>query len=201
MRAQWHGQRSLPKRRDHSIMSPGLGGQRRRRFLLVGGGGGPLPPLCLYLVAAAAAAGYSWFGSGSDPQIVVVAAAFALGMMTAQPQPADDRGSVFAIRRRRTTRMGNGSTIRCCLPPTTSPAAAAESAQPDTVLWREFLEVAVRAAQRAGDIIVAHDQGAAVVHHKANSRDLLTLIDPQCEKVRMAVVVLLCWRGRSLLLI
>jgi hypothetical protein len=180
------------------------GGQRRSRFLLVGGGGGgggPPASLFLYLLVVAVA-GYSWFGTRSDAPIAV-AAALALGM-TAPPPPADDRSSVFAIRRRQRTRIRNGSTTRSCLPPTTSIAAAAAEAESvlppdetDVLLWRDFLAVAVRAAQRAGDIIVAHEQGAAVLQHKANSRDLLTLIDQQCEKVRMPTVVL-CWRGGNL---
>lgn len=53
----------------------------------------------------------------------------------------------------------------------------------DTLL-EECLSVAVDAAQRAGEIIRSYDQGAAVVNHKANSRDLLTVVDPLCEKVR-----------------
>lgn len=46
------------------------------------------------------------------------------------------------------------------------------------------LAVAIDAAKQAGQVIRSHDKGAAVVNHKANSRDLLTVVDPLCEKVR-----------------
>lgn len=50
----------------------------------------------------------------------------------------------------------------------------------------EFLEavlkVAIRASKNAGNIIVGNSGGAEVINRKANSRDLLTLIDPLCEK-------------------
>lgn len=48
----------------------------------------------------------------------------------------------------------------------------------------EILRVAIVASKQAGDIILGHAQGADVVELKANSRDLLTLIDPLCEQVR-----------------
>lgn len=44
------------------------------------------------------------------------------------------------------------------------------------------LEVAVTASKKAGDIIIGNAGGAEVMKTKANSRDLLTLIDPLCEK-------------------
>mmetsp|Transcript_26691 Transcript_26691/g.49543 ORF Transcript_26691/g.49543 Transcript_26691/m.49543 type:complete len:341 (-) Transcript_26691:468-1490(-) len=43
------------------------------------------------------------------------------------------------------------------------------------------LGVAVQASKTAGDIIIGN-AGAEVTQRKANSRDLLTLIDPLCEK-------------------
>lgn len=46
------------------------------------------------------------------------------------------------------------------------------------------LQVAIDASKKAGDIIVGNAGGAEVTERKANSRDLLTLIDPLCEKVR-----------------
>lgn len=46
----------------------------------------------------------------------------------------------------------------------------------------EVLQVAIDAAKKAGDIILGHAGGAEVTKSKANSRDLLTLIDPLCEK-------------------
>jgi hypothetical protein len=48
----------------------------------------------------------------------------------------------------------------------------------------ELMEVAVSASKKAGSIIKDHAYGAQVEKSKANSRDLLTLIDPLCEKVR-----------------
>ena len=47
----------------------------------------------------------------------------------------------------------------------------------------QILNAAVHASKEAGDIIIGHGQGAEVEKCKANSRDLLTLIDPLCEKV------------------
>jgi hypothetical protein len=52
----------------------------------------------------------------------------------------------------------------------------------DDETW-EILRVATSASKRAGDIIRANSGGADVVEKKSTSRDLLTLIDPQCEKV------------------
>jgi hypothetical protein len=48
----------------------------------------------------------------------------------------------------------------------------------------ELLDVAVSASKKAGSIIKEHAYGAQIEKSKANSRDLLTLIDPLCEKVR-----------------
>jgi len=53
----------------------------------------------------------------------------------------------------------------------------------------QILDVAVDAAKKAGYIIVGHGKGAAVEKCKANSRDLLTLIDPLCEKVIKETIV------------
>jgi myo-inositol-1(or 4)-monophosphatase len=46
----------------------------------------------------------------------------------------------------------------------------------------QVLQVAMDAGRKAGDIILGNAGGAAVTKTKANSRDLLTLIDPLCEK-------------------
>lgn len=46
------------------------------------------------------------------------------------------------------------------------------------------LQVAIDASKKAGDIIIGNSGGVEVMERKANSRDLLTLIDPLCEKVR-----------------
>ena len=45
-----------------------------------------------------------------------------------------------------------------------------------------FLKIAITASKKAGDIILGYDGGAEVTKLKANSRDLLTLVDPLCEK-------------------
>lgn len=50
------------------------------------------------------------------------------------------------------------------------------------------LDVAVKAAKRAGDIIVENCQGSHQVDTKSTSRDLLTLIDPLCEKAIRQVI-------------
>mmetsp|Transcript_42132 Transcript_42132/g.127827 ORF Transcript_42132/g.127827 Transcript_42132/m.127827 type:complete len:151 (-) Transcript_42132:717-1169(-) len=47
----------------------------------------------------------------------------------------------------------------------------------------EILQVAIHASKAAGDIIVGNAGGAEVAERKANTRDLLTLIDPMCEKI------------------
>jgi hypothetical protein len=49
----------------------------------------------------------------------------------------------------------------------------------------QVLQVAIEASKKAGDLILGNAGGAKVTERKANSRDLLTLIDPLCEKVRV----------------
>jgi myo-inositol-1(or 4)-monophosphatase len=44
-------------------------------------------------------------------------------------------------------------------------------------------KVAIQASKAAGEIIIGNAGGAEVTERKANSRDLLTLIDPMCEKL------------------
>ena len=58
--------------------------------------------------------------------------------------------------------------------------AGLDSVNPE--LLAEVLGVATDAAKKAGDIILGNAGGAEVTERKANSRDLLTLIDPLCEK-------------------
>ena len=48
-----------------------------------------------------------------------------------------------------------------------------------------LLDVAIKASVEAGEIILGNAGGADVLKSKANSRDLLTLIDPLCEKVSL----------------
>eukprot|EP00529_Nitzschia_sp_RCC80_P026676 CAMPEP_0113501662 /NCGR_PEP_ID=MMETSP0014_2-20120614/33086_1 /TAXON_ID=2857 /ORGANISM="Nitzschia sp." /LENGTH=285 /DNA_ID=CAMNT_0000396289 /DNA_START=244 /DNA_END=1101 /DNA_ORIENTATION=+ /assembly_acc=CAM_ASM_000159 len=52
----------------------------------------------------------------------------------------------------------------------------------DSKLLNEILEVAIDASHKAGSIIMQNSTGADVMKTKANSRDLLTEIDPLCEK-------------------
>jgi myo-inositol-1(or 4)-monophosphatase len=53
----------------------------------------------------------------------------------------------------------------------------------DDALLDQVLEVAMDASRKAGEIILGNAGGAEVTERKANSRDLLTLIDPLCEKI------------------
>lgn len=57
------------------------------------------------------------------------------------------------------------------------------TAEITTVLLNQILQVAIDASKQAGEIILGHAGGAEVTERKANSRDLLTWIDPLCEKV------------------
>lgn len=52
----------------------------------------------------------------------------------------------------------------------------------DEKTLQEVLSVAIHASKKAGDIILGNAGGAEVTNRKANSRDLLTMIDPLCEK-------------------
>ena len=67
---------------------------------------------------------------------------------------------------------------------------AATSSQQDTGnghdgnILDEILNVAITASKKAGKIIKRNSDGAAVVDKKSTSRDLLTIVDPQCEQVR-----------------
>lgn len=63
--------------------------------------------------------------------------------------------------------------------PTASKGASVEQES-----LKQVLAVAIEASKKAGDIILGNAGGAEVTKSKANSRDLLTLIDPLCEKVR-----------------
>lgn len=52
----------------------------------------------------------------------------------------------------------------------------------DSKTLDDVLQVAIDASRKAGDIILGNAGGAEVMKSKANSRDLLTMIDPLCEK-------------------
>ncbi len=67
---------------------------------------------------------------------------------------------------------------------TATTATKASSSVPGDDFLDRVLQVAIEASKKAGDIIVGNAGGAEVTERKANSRDLLTLIDPLCEKVR-----------------
>ena len=56
---------------------------------------------------------------------------------------------------------------------------------PSSVMLDLLLSTAIAASQKAGEIILGNAGGAEVLKSKANSRDLLTLIDPLCEKVSL----------------
>ena len=59
----------------------------------------------------------------------------------------------------------------------------------DSELLEHILTVAIDASKKAGDIILGNAGGAEVTNRKANSRDLLTLIDPLCEKTIREIVL------------
>ena len=52
-----------------------------------------------------------------------------------------------------------------------------------------ILEVAIDASKKAGEIIIGNSGPTEVTKTKANSKDLLTLIDPLCEKTIKETVV------------
>lgn len=56
-------------------------------------------------------------------------------------------------------------------------------------LLEEVLAVAIEASKNAGEIIMGNAGGAEVTQRKANSRDLLTLIDPLCEQAIRATIL------------
>jgi hypothetical protein len=58
----------------------------------------------------------------------------------------------------------------------------------DDALLDQILQVAIDASKKAGEIILGNAGGVEVTERKANSRDLLTLIDPLCEKVRSVTI-------------
>lgn len=68
---------------------------------------------------------------------------------------------------------------------------ASSTALPDQETLSKVLQVAVEASKKAGDIILGNAGGVEITNRKANSRDLLTLIDPLCEKVSNYRVVFL----------
>jgi hypothetical protein len=67
-----------------------------------------------------------------------------------------------------------------------SQETSATAVSQENLLLDQVLEVAIEASKKAGAIIMGNAGGAEVTEWKANSRDLLTLIDPLCEKVRQS---------------
>jgi hypothetical protein len=61
-----------------------------------------------------------------------------------------------------------------------------------TEILHQILQVAIDASKKAGDIILGNAGGVEVTERKANSRDLLTLIDPLCEKVGLLLLLQAC---------
>ena len=64
-----------------------------------------------------------------------------------------------------------------------SSSATNEIELPPDATLDSLLDAAVRSSKLAGEIILGNAGGAEVQKVKANPRDLLTLIDPLCEKV------------------
>jgi myo-inositol-1(or 4)-monophosphatase len=64
----------------------------------------------------------------------------------------------------------------------TTTSMDAETSAVDQEMLQNVLAVAIDASIKAGDIILGNSGGAEITKSKANSRDLLTMIDPLCEK-------------------
>jgi len=58
-----------------------------------------------------------------------------------------------------------------------------QSSLPTDETLSSLLEIAIKASKLAGEIILGNADGAEVLKTKDSTRDLLTLIDPLCEKV------------------
>eukprot|EP00980_Cylindrotheca_fusiformis_P004499 scaffold961_cov122-Cylindrotheca_fusiformis.AAC.7 len=66
--------------------------------------------------------------------------------------------------------------------PRCSGSAIEDHGFPDDSVIDEILQVAIEASKAAASIIKDNSDGSTVVEKKSTSRDLLTLIDPLCEK-------------------
>jgi hypothetical protein len=62
-------------------------------------------------------------------------------------------------------------------------SSASSSDLPSKADLDAILEVAIDASKKAGEIIIGNSGPTEVTKTKANSKDLLTLIDPLCEKI------------------
>jgi len=67
--------------------------------------------------------------------------------------------------------------------PATEDAMPTHADSLSTEVLEELLSVAVASGKAAGDLIVSYGGGAEVTKVKANARDLLTEVDPLCEKI------------------
>ena len=71
-----------------------------------------------------------------------------------------------------------------CVPSVTMSTTAESSAEmPSEQVLEHVLQVAIDASKKAGETTLGNAGGAEVAQRKANSRDLLALVDPLCEKV------------------
>jgi Inositol monophosphatase family len=91
-------------------------------------------------------------------------------------------------------RFDNPQSVTSALASSTTSAASqgdpsAMTGRIDDEMMDRILQTAIVASKKAGDIILGNAGGAEVASRKANSRDLLTLIDPMCEQaIRDAVL-------------
>ncbi|KAL7511583.1 hypothetical protein ACHAXN_008573 [Cyclotella atomus] len=83
--------------------------------------------------------------------------------------------SAFAPISTRSSTRSPSSSIRILNAQTTT-------MEPTSTELQSLLDVAVTASKKAGDIILGNAGGAEVTKSKANTRDLLTVVDPLCEK-------------------
>jgi hypothetical protein len=59
----------------------------------------------------------------------------------------------------------------------------AASSHPSAALLRSVLHTARAAARKAGELIMANKGAVAVAHTKDGDKDLVTVVDKQCEDV------------------
>lgn len=78
---------------------------------------------------------------------------------------------------------------RTMLSSETATTTSAETSVVSDDVLDKVLVIAIEASKKAGDIILGNAGGVEVTERKANSRDLLTLIDPLCEQVIRDTVI------------
>jgi len=76
-------------------------------------------------------------------------------------------------------------TTRQIMPSST--ALNSQSSLPTDETLSSLQQIAIKASKLAGEIILGNADGADVLKTKDSKRDLLTLIDPLCEKVSYCV--------------